>query len=130
MSKGVQAEGAYQVPNSRFVELLDLEGSTSFDHDSHGRVEFLGVAIGEGDLVPQGPSKLSLMGGFCHEGRQRCGSRPAERQLRPIPREPAAARRHLANYRTRDDIGAIGEFDWSSQHLECGGVRWAGLRDG
>ena len=28
------------------------------------------------------------------------------------------------------DAGSQGEFDWSSQHLECGGVRWAGLRDG
>jgi hypothetical protein len=24
----------------------------------------------------------------------------------------------------------LGEFNWSSQRLECGGVRWAGLRDG
>jgi transposase InsO family protein len=28
------------------------------------------------------------------------------------------------------DRGCQGEFNWSSQHLQCGGVRWAGLRDG
>ena len=28
------------------------------------------------------------------------------------------------------DRGSQGEFNWSSQRLECGGVRWAGLRDG
>ncbi len=28
------------------------------------------------------------------------------------------------------DRGSQGEFNWSSQHLECGGVRWAGLWDG
>jgi transposase InsO family protein len=28
------------------------------------------------------------------------------------------------------DRGCQGEFNWSSQHLECGGVRWAGLRGG
>jgi len=28
------------------------------------------------------------------------------------------------------DHGTQGEFNWSSQHLECGGVRWAGLRGG
>ena len=28
------------------------------------------------------------------------------------------------------DNGSEGEFNWSSQHLECGGVRWAGLRGG
>jgi transposase InsO family protein len=28
------------------------------------------------------------------------------------------------------DHGMQGEFNWSSQRLECGGVRWAGLRDG
>jgi putative transposase len=28
------------------------------------------------------------------------------------------------------DRGSQGEFNWSSQHLECGGVGWAGLRDG
>jgi transposase InsO family protein len=28
------------------------------------------------------------------------------------------------------DRGCQGEFNWSSQHLECGGVRWAGLRAG
>jgi len=28
------------------------------------------------------------------------------------------------------DRGSQGEFNWSSQHLECGGVRWAGLRAG
>jgi hypothetical protein len=71
-----------------------------------GESNFLVSPLAKVTLYLRGPSKLSLMGGFCHEGRQRCGSRPAERQLRPIPREPAA-RRHLANYRTRDDIGAL-----------------------
>jgi putative transposase len=28
------------------------------------------------------------------------------------------------------DKGSQGEFNWSSQHLECGGVGWAGLRGG
>jgi putative transposase len=28
------------------------------------------------------------------------------------------------------DAGSQGEFHWSSQRLECGGVRWEGLRDG
>jgi putative transposase len=28
------------------------------------------------------------------------------------------------------DRGSQGEFKWSSQHLECGGVRWAGLQVG
>jgi putative transposase len=28
------------------------------------------------------------------------------------------------------DRGSQGEFHWSSQRLECGGVRWEGLRDG
>jgi putative transposase len=28
------------------------------------------------------------------------------------------------------DRGCQGEFNWSSQHLECGGVRWADLRGG
>ena len=28
------------------------------------------------------------------------------------------------------DAGSQGGFNWSSQHLECGGVGWAGQRDG
>jgi putative transposase len=28
------------------------------------------------------------------------------------------------------DRGSQGGFNWSSQHLECGGVGWAGLRVG
>jgi putative transposase len=28
------------------------------------------------------------------------------------------------------DRGSQGEFNWPSQHLECGGVRWEGLKDG
>jgi putative transposase len=31
---------------------------------------------------------------------------------------------------SHSDAGSQGEFNWSSQHLQCGGVRWAGLRDG
>jgi putative transposase len=36
----------------------------------------------------------------------------------------------LKNVVHHTDRGSQGEFNWSSQRLECGGVRWAGLRDG
>jgi putative transposase len=45
-------------------------------------------------------------------------------------------RRDYTNRRVGDglihhsDAGSQGGFNWSSQHLECGGVRWAGLRGG
>jgi transposase InsO family protein len=51
------------------------------------------------------------------------------------------ALRHAAAFRARQgrpfdqtihhsDAGSQGGFNRSSQHLECGGVRWAGLRGG
>jgi putative transposase len=49
--------------------------------------------------------------------------------------QQAAARRAREGHPLREtihhsDAGSQGEFHWSSQRLECGGVRWEGLRDG